>query len=132
AETLKGPALVDPFDLRDLLVAGDWDMNRRPLGYERVKAMSGNPLILRERAKDAAFHVMRCCVMLVPISASFGGVMGAKWEQFQDAPTPAGSHIPDTFLALWYAPLGPVALSPTSQGTGLRCTATATVGCRSQ
>ena len=54
------------------------DLNQRPLGYERVKVMSGNPLISREMHVLAGSSlVVRSCIILAPISACFG----VLWEQ---------------------------------------------------
>ena len=58
------------------------DLNRRPLGYEYNTAMSGNPLILREKrsaasgsplSDDASFFVS-----FHPVSGCYGSKMGAE------------------------------------------------------
>jgi hypothetical protein len=57
-------------------------LNRRPLGYEYNTAMSGNPLILREKrsaasgsplSDDASFFVS-----FHPVSGCYGSKMGAE------------------------------------------------------
>ena len=70
-----------------LILAGRWfvaevDLNGRPLGYEIEMAMTGNPLILREKrsavggstlSDDASFFVS-----FHPVSGCYGSKMGAE------------------------------------------------------
>src|SRR6266478_6523272 len=75
-EADRFPLLTPRFDwLRGL------DLNQRPLGYEYNMAMTGNPLILREKrstARSSTFSVDASFLLLFrPVS----GCYGMLWEQ---------------------------------------------------
>jgi len=65
-------------------------LNQRPLGYEHNTAMSGNPLILREKrstARSSTFSVDASFLVLVrPVSGCCGCKMGADAERSAACP----------------------------------------------
>jgi hypothetical protein len=52
-------------------------LNQRPMGYEYNTAMTGNPDLTGNIRRGKQFRLVRCYLVLAPVSACFG----VMWEQ---------------------------------------------------
>ena len=86
-KTTKGLAELSANPLSPRWLRG-LDLNQRPLGYECVKAMSGNPLISREMHALAGSSTLcvRASFLLPfrPVSGCYGSKMGAAIRQVKN------------------------------------------------
>src|SRR2546426_11381703 len=74
--------MARPLCFRDITWLRGLDLNQRPLGYEYNTAMSGNPLILREKRSAASGSTLSddasFIVSFHPVSGCYGSKMGAE------------------------------------------------------
>src|SRR5947209_17755109 len=80
--------IARPLWFRDITWLRGLDLNQRPLGYEYNTAMSGNPLILREKRSGAGGSTLSddagFFVSFGHVSGCYGSRMGAAFDGAHD------------------------------------------------